>query len=196
MDLSKFKKSKAANYFYLLKNEKNRKYFIVGLTISTSLFFLLFAINPTLSTIATLTKQLDDLKVVDESLQTKIANMDSLQARYQVIEPDLELIEEAIPGEPSSVELTGQIQQAATTSNVTLLNITLSDIDYSEAVEIPTQTYPVTIVAEGTYSNISDFLDKLFTMQRIITFNQVSIDRNIQTGGLSVSIKAAAYFNK
>jgi Tfp pilus assembly protein PilO len=168
----------------------------VGLTIFTFLFFLLFAINPTLSTIATLRKQLTDLKAVDEGLQTKLANMDKLQARYQVLEPDLGLIEEALPNDPESVELTGQIQQAGASSNVEISNITLSDINYSQTTVGTTQVYPVTIVAEGSYNSVSTFLEKLFTMQRIITFNQISIDKNNQTGALVINVKAIAYFNK
>jgi Tfp pilus assembly protein PilO len=196
MDFSGLKKSKIVNSLYLLKNEKNRKYFVVGLTISTSVFFLLFAINPTLSTIANLNKQLEDLKLVENSLQTKISSLDSLQSRYQVIESDLNVVSEAIPSQPDSVELTGQIQQAGQSSNVNISSITLAEINYSQQVGNLTQTYPVSIVAEGTYSNISIFLDKLFTMRRIVTFNQISIDKNPQSGNLICNIKAVAYFNK
>lgn len=196
MDLSELKKSKIGNTLYLLKNEKNRKYLVVGLTISTSLFFLLFAVNPTLSTIANLSKQLGDLKLVETSLQTKISNMDTLQSRYQVIEPDLDAVTEAIPQQPDSVELTGQIQQAGQASNVSIASITLSEISYSEQTGNLTQTYPINIVAEGSYNDISSFLDKLFTMRRIITFTQISIDKNVQNGKLTCDIKAVAYFNK
>lgn len=196
MDFSGFKKSKIANYFYLLRNEKNRKYFIIGLTVSTSLFFLLLAINPTLSTIASLQKQLNDLKFTEQSLQTKIHNLDNLQARYQVLEPDLDVVANAIPSEPDSVELTGQIQQAAVSSNVTILSITLSEINFANSQINSTQNFPLTIVAQGSYVNVSRFLDKLFTMQRVLTFDQISIDKDNQTGDLTSSIKATAYFNK
>jgi Tfp pilus assembly protein PilO len=195
MDLSELKKSKFANTLYLLRNEKNRKYFIIGLTFFMSIFFLLFAINPTLSTIAGLNKQLEDLKFVDNALQTKISNMDRLQERYQVLESDLGLVTDAIPKEPDSVTLTGQIQQAAASSNVTLFSVTLSDINFENSGSAP-QTYPISIAVQGSYSNISTFLDKLFTMQRIITFDSISIDKNVQNGELTCSIKAIAYFNK
>jgi Tfp pilus assembly protein PilO len=196
MDLSSLKKSKIVNYLAIFKKEKPKKYSLLGLTLFTCIFFLLFAINPTLSTIANLRKQLDDLNLIDESLQTKIANMDKLQARYQVIEPDLGLITEAIPQEADSVKLTGQVQQVAISSNVNLIGMSVSDISFSADTTSTTASFRITIVVEGSYSNVSNFLDKLFTMQRIITFESISIDKSLQTGALISSIKGVAYFKK
>lgn len=196
MNLESLKKSKFATSLKILNKEKPRKYSLLGLTALTCIFFLLFAINPTLSTIANLSKQRDDLKFIDTSLQTKISSLDSLQSKYQEIEKDLGLVSDAIPEEPSSVELTGQVQAAASSSNVSLISMSASDISISSHATPNIQSYPITIIVEGTYGNISSFLDKLFTMQRIVTFESISVDKNVQTGFLVSSIKGVAYFKK
>lgn len=196
MNLESIKKSKFAASLKVFNKEKPRKYSLLGLTALTCIFFLLFAINPTLSTIANLSKQRDDLKFIDNSLQTKISSLDNLQSRYQAIQKDLGLVSEAIPDDASSVELTGQIQAAASSSNVSIVSISASDISISSQATPNIQTYPITIIVEGTYGNISAFLDKLFTMQRIVTFESISIDKNVQTGLLVSSIKGFAYFKK
>ena len=65
------KKIKNNKYFELLpdlKKEKTKKYSSIIFSLISLSFFGIFAINPTLSTIAKLRKELSDTKFVDEQL--------------------------------------------------------------------------------------------------------------------------------
>jgi len=74
----KIEKEKYDKYFELVPNfkqEKTQKFTTVILTLIAFAILLIFAINPTLSTIANLQKQLDDAKFIKEKLDQKINDL-------------------------------------------------------------------------------------------------------------------------
>ena len=82
---SLFKKLQQKKYFQMLpdfKEERTRKFTTLVFTLLALSFFGLFAISPTLSTIANLNKQLSDNEFVDSQLQNKINNLYTLQQDY------------------------------------------------------------------------------------------------------------------
>ena len=109
-----------------LKKEKNQQYFAVILTLGASIFFALFAINPTLSTIAHLRREVLDSKSVEKKLSDKISNLSSLSQEYQDIQRDIPYILDAVPNQPESLILTAQIQSIGQSSAITISNIEIS----------------------------------------------------------------------
>jgi HAMP domain-containing protein len=95
-----FKNLKYERYYKELlpyiKKEKNQQYFAVILTLGASIFFALFAINPTLSTISKLKKEVEDRKFAESMLTAKINSLSSLSTEYEIIERDLELVYDAV----------------------------------------------------------------------------------------------------
>ena len=83
-----FKNIKNNKYYKLLpdfKEEKTRRLSSIVFSLLALSIFGLFAINPTLSTIARLKKELSDAKFVDQQLTEKIANLSSLQEVYLAV---------------------------------------------------------------------------------------------------------------
>jgi hypothetical protein len=60
-------------------------------------FFTFFAIRPTLFTITQLLKKIDEQKVVDTKLDTKIVQLNEAQEELITNEADLALIEKSVP---------------------------------------------------------------------------------------------------
>jgi len=183
----------------LLKEEKTRKYTTLGLTLVTLIFFTLFAITPTLSTIANLSKQLNDEKFVDQQLQQKINNISSLQEEYDRIQPDLKYVDDSFPGKPDSLVLSAQIQAAAQESGVSLVGLEVSQIDLSlSSQNSPTaspSSFSINIIGNGSYENISNFIATLSNMQRVMTFSSISIsDEGGESNNLTTNINAISYF--
>src|SRR3990172_232382 len=79
------------------KREKSQKYLTIILSVSAAIFFFIFAINPTLSTIAKLNKQISDSEMVEQKLSQKVNNLSSLSQEYEKIKPDLPVIMDTIP---------------------------------------------------------------------------------------------------
>ncbi len=73
--IKKLKKDQYAKYLELLpdfKSEKAQKYTTIILSLSASIILGIFAVSPTISTIANLQRQLEDDKFVEQKLQEKI----------------------------------------------------------------------------------------------------------------------------
>ena len=75
------------------------------LTLATITFFALFAIKPTVTTIASLVKEINSKKVVDQKLQTKINSLRQAQTNYSLISDKLVLIDQVLPQEPNLINL-------------------------------------------------------------------------------------------
>src|SRR3990167_7353762 len=81
----------------LLKKPQTRAYTFLILSIFTVAFFVFFAIRPTINTIIGLRKQIEDDQIVDTKLQDKINALSQIQAELDVLQPDLPLIDTALP---------------------------------------------------------------------------------------------------
>src|ERR1035437_7860822 len=98
--IKSIKKEQYEKYLELipdLKKEKAQKYITIVLTLVTIITLGLFAINPTLSTIANLQKQIDDNNFVQQKLQQKINDLAILQGKYSDLQNDLPVVYNAVP---------------------------------------------------------------------------------------------------
>ncbi len=180
-----------------LKKEKNQQYFAVILTLSASIFFALFAINPTLSTVTHLRREVLDSRSVNKKLSDKINNLSSLSQEYQVIQKDIPYILDAIPNQPESLVLTAQIQSIAQSSEIKLSNIEISPM----SLDVPESTSSSSLIfalsADGSYESIKKFVSNLIDMQRIVSIDTISISKpEITIDEVRLSIKGSAHFKK
>ena len=180
-----------------LKNTENQKYISVFLTIGASIFFILFAINPTISTIARLTKEVADNKTLENNLSKKIENINSLGSLFPDIEQDIPLIEDAVPIRPDAPTLVAQIQKLADESAITIGSVEVSPINLTANQGTSSSTFDFSMTIGGQYNDFSRFLDYLVTMQRALSINSILITK-IQSEGRLVSgvLKGTAYFKK
>lgn len=187
------------NYFQLLPNfkeEKTQKFVTIILTVITLAFFGIFAINPTLSTIIKLRKELDDSNFVDKKLQDKINNISTLQKKYVVLQNDLPFILATVPQSPEVPLLAAQIQAVAKNSNVGINNFQTFE------VEIPQKTTPrnylsfsFALSTEGNYNDLYNFLTSLSNMQRVVSIELLSLTKKSASNSLELSIKGKTFFN-
>lgn len=190
-----------ANYKYLeslidIKNKRTVQFAYLTFTIIALIFFGIFAINPTLSTIAKLQKELSDNQFVDEQLQRKISNLSTLQSSYANIQNDLSVIDSAIPTNPQAPILIAQIQSIASSSNIAILSAQVLPVELGK--QNSSQKYgsfSFTILGQGSQDNISQFISALSTMQRIISLDQITVTKKDDgTGNFQVSIRGSGIF--
>lgn len=180
-----------------LKNKRAVQFTYLVLTIIALIFFGLFAINPTLSTIAKLQKELDDNKFVDEQLEKKIQNLSILQRSYGQIQDDLPIIEDAIPKNPKAPILLAQIQSLAESSGLDLLNSQVFPVDLIQTSKKNYISFSFVVLGEGTQSSIGDFINKISGMERIVSLDQINLTKRADSSGLlQVSVRGSAYFKQ
>lgn len=183
--------------FPVLKQEKTKKYTSLILTFGTLSFFAIFAIQPTLTTITNLEKQVTDARFVDSALRQKITNMSILQQKYEALTPDLPLITEALPADGKTAYLLGQIQTIVQDANVRLTGISSSDIQFGGKITpLPYQQTAITIAGRGSYDQMKTLLSSLVSFDRIITIESLSIVKDPNnTSDLLFTIRIIAYYS-
>jgi Tfp pilus assembly protein PilO len=197
-----FKELQKKKFFEMLpdfKEEKMQKFTTLVFTITAISFFGLFAISPTLSTIANLNKQLEDSKFVEKQLQDKINNLYQLQQKYSQLTPDLPYVLDSFPKNPQVPLLVAQLQSLAKSSNIELSSLQTFE------VEVPTSSvstknyyaYTFSIFANGSYENLSKFINSIVNMQRIVSINIITLTRNTGEGASTqLNLKGTAYFKQ
>lgn len=182
-----------------LKNKRTVQFTYLVLTIIALTFFGLFAINPTLTTIAKLQKELDDNQFVDDQLGRKIQNLSSLQQSYASIQDDLPAIESSIPKNPKAPILIAQIQSVAKTNSITLISTQVFPVELIQNAKTDKShtTFSFIILGQGTNSNISDFVDRMSKIQRVISLDQITLTKKADSSDLlQISLKGSAFFKK
>lgn len=180
-----------------LKKEESQKYFYIILSISASIFFLLFAINPTLSTIANLKKQITDARFVEERLSTKVNNLSTLSQEYQIIQPDIPFVLDAIPQNPQVPTLVGQIRALGDKNSVTLTNIEILPVTLTAESTSRSADFSFSVIGSSDFINTQSFLNDLTSMQRVLSITSIQIDKNSKTENqVDFIFKGSAYFKK
>lgn len=201
--LKNIKKDQYSKYLSLapdFKNEKTQKFTTAILTISASIILAIFAVSPTLSTIAGLQKQLNDSKFVEQKLQQKINDLSTLQQKYQSLQNDLPVVYEAVPTSSQLPLLLADMLGAGSDSSVTIINFQTFQVEISRTAiqNKKYSSFDFTVTAQGDYQNLLTFLDKIVNFQRLITINQISIAKTtgINVTSLQVTVKGTAYFKE
>ena len=136
--LKGIKKDQYEKYLELipeLKSEKNEKLVMITLTIIAAIILGVFAINPTLSTITNLQKQVDDSKFFESKLSEKITNLSNLNQQYQNIQNDLPLVFDAVPKNSDIATLAATLQSITNNSKVKLINLQIQKAEISKKGE-------------------------------------------------------------
>ena len=184
-----------------LSQERSQKFFAIVLTLLALSFFGFFAINPTVSTIVKLRKEVSDSEFVYKELETKIKNLSILRKQYSSMQTDLPVVMDAITTQPDVHLLFAQVQGAAQKSSVKvkkLQNFEVEILKNNKTLGKKYYSYSFAIAGSGPFENISDFVSTITNMQRVIDIDIFSI--NSATGQssqpLEFNIQATAFFKQ
>ncbi len=194
---NKVDKDKYSKYLELMpdfKKQKTQKFTTVVLTLIAIIILAIFAINPTLSTIANLQKQLEDAKFVADKLEKKINNLSILQTKYNNIQNDLPIVYEAIPKNSEVPKLTGQIQSILNESGMQLISIQSSEI--VEVTRGKFYLYNFDLTASGDYQTMENFLEKLTNMQRVTNIKNINISNSSTSKSLQFNVQGNAFYKE
>lgn len=190
--------SKYREYLKLLPNierEDTRIVTTLILTFAAMSFFGIFAINPTLSTIVTLKKQLSDNQLVYEKLKEKNNNLSLLRQQYNSMETDLPVIYAALPEQANAPTLLGQIIALSQKTKVKTTSISVSNAQLTGAADSKDgNSYAFSLKAQGSYDDLMTFARTLSQMDRIITVESLTINKDAQQNTLVLGLDGLGYF--
>lgn len=180
-----------------MQKENTRIITTLILTFTAMSFFGIFAINPTLSTIITLKKQLSDSILVNEKLATKLNNLSSLQQQYTTLSSDLPVVFDAIPKNPEAPSLMGQITSLSEEKKVQLTSLSVSEVQLTGgSTPQNNSSYAFSLQAEGSYDDLINFTKSLTQINRIININSLSVVKDAKPNILNLELTGRGYFKK
>ena len=184
-----------------LSQERSQKFFAIVLTLLALSFFGFFAINPTVSTIVKLRKEVSDSEFVYKELETKIKNLSILRKQYSSMQTDLPVVTDGITTQPDVHLLFAQVQGAAQKSNIKLSKLQNFEIEIlknNKTLGKKYYSYSFAIAGSGPFENISDFVSTITNMQRIIDIDIFSISSAAEQSNqpLEFNIQGTAFFKE
>lgn len=191
-NLSQLYLSYKTQYISRIKKEDQERYtayLYIILTLFTLSIFGMFAILPTLSTIANLRKQFEDSTQVSNALTAKFSALQTLSGQYQSLQPLLPLVYAAIPTSTQIATLTKQIEVLAQEYNLALIGLDFGTIELYPIKKLNPPIYSFTFNAtlEGDEAAVNEFLTNLTNFERIITFDRISTG-TLESGNFGVSL--------
>lgn len=158
-----------------LQQKRAKEYFQVILTFVALIFAVVFAINPTLTTIANLNQQISTAKQVDGELQTKINNLSHLNLQYNSLQSELPNIYAAIPQTEEAQLLLAELQSIAQSHNLSIISVNAQIDPHQSATDVKTLDFSIS--ANGSYTNVRGFLNDNIHFQRIILPISISLNK-------------------
>ena len=191
------------NLVPLFEKPKVAAYTMLVLSFFTIAIFGVFAIRPTLATIAQLQKKITDLRDVNTQMGDKITMLRRANAEYQSILPSLDAVFAALPNEPQASQLLGKFNRALIENNIDVNVLQISTIALSRPSSVPVRANIIgfTLTGKASYDNILRLVDLLSRSDRIVTLDSVDISLTPTGGGnvfvdsnlLTVAIRGKSY---
>lgn len=191
------------NIFELYQKKAELRAFLeVILSISSITVFILFALKPTVLTIISLNKEINEKKVILSGLDLKVRNLETaveiLNQNVNVL-PD---IETAVSTPPSPDIISKQIQGLSAKNSVTLLGLSVGQVTIagkdtlktkktSDLKPIGAGEMPISISVKGSYQSISAFLKDLENLRVIVKIDSLGINSSTtEVGQIMVGVVA------
>jgi Tfp pilus assembly protein PilO len=174
----------------LLKKSKAQNYTAVIFSFLVVSLFGFYAIRPTIQTILTLKREIQDKTDVSRKMEEKITSLIEAQAAYSQIESSVPLVNQAIPDAPDAIPLIIQMRNLANATGVTLSTVQMPAVPLLGSTQTTNTKTSVThppakqeplefsMGVVGSYDGIQAFLTGILDMRRIVTIKSVSVTPN------------------
>lgn len=129
-------------------------------------FFSLFALRPTLNTIAELRSNISLQAAAKKTMEEKLQNISAAQSFWEEQKTKIDLLDQAMPTRPSPEFYLRQIEGLAAAEGVALSSITFED------AEEPVLVVSFSVI--GSYERLSSFLAQLQALRRSIQIETLS----------------------
>lgn len=191
-----------SKYFDKLPDFKEKKiqaFTTIVLTLIALSFFGLFAISPTISTIANLQKQSEDNVFVEQKLDQKLANLRILTEKFNALQPNLTPVYNAVPKSPEVPQFMGQLSALASKNDINLTRAQTFEVDLTKIQEGVQKysTFGFLLEAQGSYPNILAYIKDVTNFQRILLIDSISLSKGKENNAdLKLSIRGKTFFKK
>lgn len=169
------------------------------LSVLVVVLFALFAIRPTLITMAELVKEIEDKRELSDQMNLKLASLATAQEQYELHQSQLYLLEEAIPRRLDLVKSLKKIEKLAGEGQLVIAAMSLSKVPEVIEEESLTNDFKdyqrefvqINVEVIGSYLQIREFVEKIMNIRQVIIVDQVVVERMTESDNLSAMLSVS-----
>jgi Tfp pilus assembly protein PilO len=173
------------------------------LTVFTTIFFAVFAIRPTLVTVAELLRKIEDQQLTLDKMKQKAGALATAQSEYLTYQSEIALLDIAIPQDYEIEALSNYLEGAAANRQIALNTITLGPVEYQQE-DAPKlnelQELTISLALDTDYSSIKNLLQDLSSLPRYLSIDSVGFGGSTNESGqtststIKMTISGRAYY--
>lgn len=176
------------------------------LSLAAVSFFALFALKPTLVTIATLWQEIKTKKEVDQKLTQKIKALKQAEISFAQAEKEINFIDKALPQTADFLRLEREIEFLSFKNNLVLSSARFGNFDIftkttpqeTEDGQERKEGIPLTfrLTLGGSFQNLKNFLSDLESLDRVATLDKISFSKEteIENAELQIALTGKLYY--
>lgn len=145
------------------------------LSVFTITIFTLFAIRPTLVTIAGLNSDIRTKNETIAQLDQKIESLVAAQALYEENRTSIALLSSAVPSAPEPETTIRQVESIASQTGLQLSGLTVGTVDLTKTSMQELETVPFSVSGTGGYRAMLTFLQQVEKMRRPFAESQMTM---------------------
>lgn len=171
-------------------------------SLSTTIFFAVFAIRPTLITISELLRKIEDQKVVLEKAEKKAAALATAQQIYNQISENLYVIDEAVPPDYQIQKLLLSLEASAANLGIPINNLSLDKVKYpiKPANSASIQEVKFVISFDANYPDAKKLISNMSQLPRLVSLDSISFAqaeierRNTNAEAIQVNLNCRVFY--
>jgi Tfp pilus assembly protein PilO len=185
----------------ILKNKTVKTYSSLVFSLFMVVIFSLFAIKPTITTIVALQKSIDEQEKLLEQIQKKGQDLELGKKNYDQIDSDTKLmLLGLIPNSTSIPSLIDSLSSLASSFDASMSGVQIQPVELQGSPsrlskQAGLKEIEFTLSVQGSYIQLTDFLDALYRIDRLINIQTVAFSKQVD-GGLTMTVNARANFIK
>ena len=200
------------NILLVYKKRPDLKMFLeAGLSLFTIFVFSVFALRPTLLTIATLVREIRTKEETVAKMDEKIANLDAAEVLYSEVEQRINTVKESVPEGPEPDSFLRQVEGVSQGASAQVLGVSFGEVTLSgkapekkakeELAALPegAKALPFSVSVTGDYFALSKFLADLENLRRPLKIDASGMNSSQTPEGVTLTLVISArtpYINK
>lgn len=169
------------------------------LSVIVVIFFALFAIRPTLITMADLVKEIADKKEINKQMNLKLASLASAQEQYDLYQSQFYLLDEAIPRQLDLVKSLKKIEKLAGEGEFVIDRMSIQKVPATVDTELLSGNFgdyqreflTINVGVIGSYMQIREFIEKIMNLRQVVVVDQVLIEKMTESDNLSAQLRVS-----
>ncbi|MDD3532312.1 MAG: type 4a pilus biogenesis protein PilO [Candidatus Shapirobacteria bacterium] len=162
--------------------EKTQKWAPTAAAVFLVAFFVIFAIKPTIATIAELLAEIKAREELNQQLDNKVNQIFAAQNIYSQIYDRLYLLDQTLPVDSQFARFSQTVESGRLEVGLDLSTLNYSSIVLTEKKTAKTpikenQEFKFSTGLKGYYPNLGTFLENLFNQRRIIYVDSLKISQ-------------------